>query len=210
MICIGWPSTCSRRCPKTRSAAPFANATLNDATAAPESDPGDRLRGEVVTVGGVAGNAEKEGPIPHAAAVVGQRGDLGLARAAQLGVGCPVGPDHVPQHPVVGMVALQIGIEQEHRHPRPVQAGDDLDGGGVRAIGAEHPAHAGGVSGLILATGNIGGFAGPLLFGIVAEHVGYSTPEHRAAIERLGYTAEQFAGAYSVAVRVTPTKLRAW
>lgn len=41
-------------------------------------------------------------------------------------------------------------------------------------ITAEHPQHAGGVSGLILASGNIGGFAGPLLFGIVAEHVGYS------------------------------------
>jgi PPOX class probable F420-dependent enzyme len=34
--------------------------------------------------------------------------------------------------------------------------------------------------------------------------------KYGAAIERLGYTAEQFAGAYSVAVRVTPTKLRAW
>lgn len=41
-------------------------------------------------------------------------------------------------------------------------------------ITAEHPEHAGGVSGLILATGNVGGFVGPLLFGVVAEQAGYS------------------------------------
>lgn len=40
-------------------------------------------------------------------------------------------------------------------------------------ITAEHPEHAGGVSGLILATGNVGGFLGPLLFGIAAEQIGY-------------------------------------
>lgn len=40
-------------------------------------------------------------------------------------------------------------------------------------ITSEHPDHAGGVSGLILAAGNIGGFVGPLLFGIVAEQAGY-------------------------------------
>lgn len=41
------------------------------------------------------------------------------------------------------------------------------------AVTAEHPEHAGGVSGLILASGNVGGFVGPLLFGVVAEWTSY-------------------------------------
>jgi predicted MFS family arabinose efflux permease len=41
-------------------------------------------------------------------------------------------------------------------------------------ITAEHPRHAGGVSGWVLACGNVGGFVGPVLFGIVVEQWSYS------------------------------------
>ena len=34
--------------------------------------------------------------------------------------------------------------------------------------------------------------------------------KYRAAIERLGYDAAGFAASYSVPIRITPTRLRAW
>ena len=40
-------------------------------------------------------------------------------------------------------------------------------------ITAEHPQHAGGVSGLILSVGNAGGFLGPVAFGLLAEQFSY-------------------------------------
>ncbi|HEY8546952.1 MAG TPA: MFS transporter [Acidimicrobiales bacterium] len=38
----------------------------------------------------------------------------------------------------------------------------------------EHPEHAGGVSSLMLTCANIGGFLGPLLFGLIVEHVSFA------------------------------------
>ena len=39
---------------------------------------------------------------------------------------------------------------------------------------AEHPAHAGGVAGMLLTFGNIGGFLGPSAFGLLAEKSSYA------------------------------------
>ncbi len=44
----------------------------------------------------------------------------------------------------------------------------------------------------------------------LATNVSAMLQKYEAAIERIGYTPEQFAQGYSVAIRVTPTKLTAF
>lgn len=68
-------------------------------------------------------------------------------------------------------------------------------------ITAEHPEHAGGVSGLILASGNIGGFLGPLLFGIVAEQIGYGAGWTMLAGAALGAVVCVLVGGRAFAAR---------
>jgi len=68
-------------------------------------------------------------------------------------------------------------------------------------ITAEHPLHAGGVSGLILSVGNAGGFLGPVAFGVLVEQFSYRVAWSALAVSALLAIGCVLAGGRGFAAR---------